>query len=70
MGGRDAILCRPVEHGEIESALWLILASPAGLASDAQVLDFLSFCVERAMDTNAIWIALHRDQSSGPCCRW
>ena len=56
------IVCRPVQRGEIESALRLILATPAGLGADAQVLDFLSFCVDRKIDTNSIWIAVHQDQ--------
>ncbi|HEX3359149.1 MAG TPA: GNAT family N-acetyltransferase, partial [Tepidisphaeraceae bacterium] len=50
--------CRPVERGEIESALRLILATESGLASDGQVLDFLSFCLERKIDTNATWVAI------------
>ena len=58
----DGVVCRPVQRGEIESALRLILATPAGLGADAQVLDFLSFCVERQIDTNATWIAVQRDR--------
>jgi mycothiol synthase len=60
--GHDAagISCRPVQHGEIEAALRLILATPAGLGADAQVLDFLAYCVERKIDTNGIWVAVHQ----------
>src|SRR5438874_11823334 len=54
------IVCRPVQHGEIEPALRLILATQAGLGPDAQVLDFLAYCVERKIDTNGIWIAVHQ----------
>src|SRR4051794_7290163 len=60
-GAAGDLICRPVLHGEVEPALRLILATPAGLGSDAQVLDFLSFCVERKIDTTAIWIAVHRN---------
>jgi ribosomal protein S18 acetylase RimI-like enzyme len=62
MGGlsNSDLVCRPVQRGEIEPALRLILATSCGLAADAQVLDFLSFCVERKIDTNAIWIAVHQ----------
>jgi ribosomal protein S18 acetylase RimI-like enzyme len=63
IGPADAdLVCRPVERGEIEAALRLILATANGLGADAQVLDFLGFCVERRIDTNSIWIAIHRGQ--------
>jgi mycothiol synthase len=58
----STLVCRLVQKGEIEAALRLILATSGGLGADAQVLDFLSFCVERKIDTNAIWIALAGDQ--------
>jgi mycothiol synthase len=58
--GLDAVECRPVVRGEIEAGLRLILATDARLAGDAQVLDFLSFCVERKIDTNAMWLAIDR----------
>lgn len=51
------ITCRPVQRPEIESALRLILADDAGLASDAAVLDFLAFALQRKIDVNQIWIA-------------
>ncbi len=57
----DDVECRPVRHGEIESALRLILATETGLASDSQVLDFLSFCLERKIDTSAAWVAVSGD---------
>ena len=38
----------------------LILATEKGLAGDAEVLDFLSFCLDRKIDTNGTWIALHQ----------
>jgi ribosomal protein S18 acetylase RimI-like enzyme len=53
------IECRPVQRGEIEPAMRLILATESGLAGDEQVLDFLSFCLERKIDTNGTWIAIH-----------
>ena len=53
----NSIVCRPALRSEIEPALRLLLASQTGLGADAQVLDFLSFCVERKIDTNATWIA-------------
>jgi ribosomal protein S18 acetylase RimI-like enzyme len=53
------IECRPVQRGEIEPAMRLILATERGLAGDAEVLDFLSFCLERKIDTNGTWIAIH-----------
>jgi ribosomal protein S18 acetylase RimI-like enzyme len=56
----DGVECRIVQRGEIESAIRLILATPAGLGADAQVLDFVSFCVERKIDTSGTWIAIHR----------
>jgi mycothiol synthase len=59
---RDSgVICRPVRHGEIESALRLILATETGLASDSQVLDFLSFCLERKIDTSGTWVAVEGD---------
>src|SRR5437773_11909019 len=54
---RGPLHCRPVIHGEVEAALRLMLASAEGSAGDEQILDFLSFAVERNIDVNAIWIA-------------
>jgi len=59
--GAPSIVCRPVARGEIESALRLLLASENGSASDEQVLDFLSFAVERKIDVNSIWVSATSD---------
>ncbi|MGH7177853.1 MAG: GNAT family N-acetyltransferase [Tepidisphaeraceae bacterium] len=55
-----AVELRLVRRGEIDDALRLVLAGPNGLASDEQVLDFLSHAVARGADINALWVA--RDQ--------
>src|SRR5205085_1102027 len=52
------VVCRPVERPEIEQAVRLILSTGAGAASDEQVLDFLSFAVERKFELSNIWIAV------------
>jgi len=48
---------RAVLRGEIEPAMRLIVGNACGPASDEQVLDFLSFALDRGMDVNAAWIA-------------
>jgi mycothiol synthase len=50
-------LYRPVAPGEIDDALRLILATDRKVATDDQVLDFLSFAMHRGMDLNQIRIA-------------
>src|SRR5207248_8495561 len=53
---RGPLRCRPVLRGEVEAALRLMLATANGKASDEQILDFLSFAIERNIDVNTIWI--------------
>ena len=48
---------RPVGPDEIDDALRLILATDGKVASDEQVLDFLSFAVHRGIDLNQTAIA-------------
>jgi ribosomal protein S18 acetylase RimI-like enzyme len=48
---------RPVQRGEIESALRLILGTSRANAGDEQVLDFLSFALSRGIDVNQTWVA-------------
>jgi mycothiol synthase len=61
--GEPAMECRPVRRPEIESALRILLATAKGPAPDSQVLDFLSFSIERGIDTNSLWIAIHQDRT-------
>jgi ribosomal protein S18 acetylase RimI-like enzyme len=51
--------CRPVAPGEVEPALRLILGGPGGRrASDAQVVEFLAFALQRGIDLNEAWVVV------------
>lgn len=48
---------RPVRRHEIEPALRLIIGGSRAAASDEQILDFLSFSLDRGIDVNTAWVA-------------
>lgn len=58
--GREPVLCRKALPSEIDSALRLLLVSPAGLATDAHVADFTQMTQDRGIDLSQLWIA-HRN---------
>jgi len=53
----DPLICRPAQRHEIDQALRLLLAGPNGMAGEEQVLDFLSFAIQRGVDVNGVWVA-------------
>jgi ribosomal protein S18 acetylase RimI-like enzyme len=56
-GDADPLICRPAQRHEIDHSLRLLLAGPGGLAGEEQVLDFLSFAIQRGVDVNGVWVA-------------
>jgi ribosomal protein S18 acetylase RimI-like enzyme len=48
---------RAVQRHEIEQAMRLVVGNSKSAASDEQVLDFLSFALDRGIDVNATWVA-------------
>jgi ribosomal protein S18 acetylase RimI-like enzyme len=57
------LVCRPVMRHEIDDALRMLVATGDRVASDEQVLDFLSFAVHRGMDVNATWVVVRGSAS-------
>jgi ribosomal protein S18 acetylase RimI-like enzyme len=48
---------RPARRGEVEPAMRWVVGSAHAPAGDEQVLDFLSFALDRGIDVNATWVA-------------
>lgn len=51
------VVYRPAARNEIEAAMRLIVGTEGRVATDEQVLDFLSFAVARGIDVNDTWVA-------------
>jgi ribosomal protein S18 acetylase RimI-like enzyme len=51
-------VCRPARAEEVDAALRLLLAGPGGLANEEQVLEFLAFTNQRAVDVRSVWVAI------------
>lgn len=60
--GSLPVTCRPARREETQAALKLVLGNHGRRASDAQVLEFLRFAVQRRIDTTALWVAEQRDR--------
>lgn len=60
--GDGPVTYRPVVKDEIEPALRLVLSSVGAPASDEQVLDFLSYSLDRGLDVNNLWVAVRGEQ--------
>ncbi len=56
------LVCRAVQRHEINSAVKLILGNDGRLAGDAQVLDFLSYAIDRGINLNETWVAIRADR--------
>jgi ribosomal protein S18 acetylase RimI-like enzyme len=55
--GLPAPVCRPARPEDLDTALRLLLAGPGGLANEEQVLEFLAFTNQRAVDVRSMWVA-------------
>lgn len=56
----EPVICRPARREETRAALKLVLSHNGRLGTDAQVLEFLRFALQRHIDTTALWVAEQR----------
>lgn len=56
----EPLFCRPAQAAEIRPALSLILSNHGRRASEAQVVDFLRFAMQRRLNLNDLWVVERR----------